>query len=124
MSLLGDMKVRHENHEQELVWKALADSNRRAILDLLAEAPQQTGTIVDAFPELCRTNVMKHLDVLVSAGLVLIRREGRVRWNYINPVPIESICDQWVRRHVRRMAHSMLRLREVAEQLETQESAN
>jgi DNA-binding transcriptional ArsR family regulator len=98
------------------IWRALADPNRRGILDALAERPLTTGEIAARFDHLCRTAVMKHLDVLVDAGLVVVRREGRQRWNYLNPVPIQRICDRWISRHVKNMAAAMVRLKEVVEQ--------
>jgi DNA-binding transcriptional ArsR family regulator len=110
MSLLGDM-----NPDPDNVWQALADPTRRAILDKLADGPRTTGAVVAEFDHLCRTAVMKHLDVLVSANLVLVRREGRVRWNYLNPVPIQRVCDRWVSRHVSHLASAMLRLKDIAE---------
>lgn len=98
--------------ESELVWKALADTTRRRILDVLAERPHTTGELVELFDQLCRTNVMKHVDLLVKANLVIIRREGRTRWNHLNPVPIQSVCDRWVSRHVRRLSSSLGKLKE------------
>ncbi len=35
---------------------------------------------------------MKHLDVLVAADLVIVEKSGRTRWNHINPVPLEDVC--------------------------------
>ena len=52
------------------VWKALADSTRRAVLDLLRDQPRTTTELVDAFPHLTRFGVMKHLEALREAGLV------------------------------------------------------
>ena len=97
------------------VWKALADLTRRGLLDLLADGPKTTGELVSRFPALCRTAVMKHLDILVGAGLVLVRREGRVRWNHLNPVPIQRVCDRWVSRHVRKMSSALNRLKAIVE---------
>jgi DNA-binding transcriptional ArsR family regulator len=96
---------------QDLVWKALADATRRELLDALAAGPLTTGQLVEQFDSLCRTNVMKHLEILVSAKLVVIRREGRTRWNYLNPAPIQQICDRWVSKHVKKMASAMSRLK-------------
>ena len=101
--------------DPDQVWRALADPTRRAILDLLAAGPRTTGEIVAEFEDLCRTGVMKHLGLLESANLVLIRREGRTRWNHLNPVPIQQVCDRWVSRHVRHMASAMSRLKEFVE---------
>jgi len=98
------------------IWKALADGTRREILDVLAERPQTTGELVVRFDHLCRTNVMKHLDVLVAAHLIIVRRTGRTRWNYLNPTPIQSVCDLWVSKHVKQLASALSRLKEHAEE--------
>lgn len=97
--------------ELDPVWKALADPTRRAVLDLLVEGPLQTGHLVLQFPELCRTAVMKHLDVLQQANLLLVRREGRQRWNYLNAVPIQAIQERWISRHLQHKASAMHRLK-------------
>ncbi|WP_298866997.1 helix-turn-helix domain-containing protein [uncultured Gimesia sp.] len=83
----------------DVVWKALSDSTRRAILDFLREGPQKTTAIVDQFPALSRFGVMKHLDVLREAGLVNTREEGRFRVNSINVIPIRQIYERWVSRY-------------------------
>ena len=119
MSPFSDMNKTPQN---DLIWKALADATRREILDRLAERPMTSGEIVSRFDGLCRTNVMKHLDILVSANLVIVRREGRHRWNYLNPVPIQRVCDRWVSRHVNRIASKMSRLKDHVEKLDTPKS--
>ena len=113
MSHFSDMSATSD--ENDAIWKALADATRRQVLDALAERPLTTGELVERFETLCRTAVMKHLEVLVSAGLVIVRREGRVRWNYLNPVPIERVCERWVSRHVRGMAGALSRLKDHVE---------
>src|SRR5467141_2376959 len=81
---------------EERVFKALADRRRRRILDLLKSAPLTTGDLCTHFPKLHRCTVMQHLGVLERADLVIVKREGRLRWNYINPLPIKEIYDRWV----------------------------
>jgi DNA-binding transcriptional ArsR family regulator len=110
MSLYSDMKV-----ESDKIWKALADPTRRALLDTLGDGPRTTGELVQGQPELCRTAVMKHLDQLTAAGLVVVRREGRVRWNYLNPVPIQQVCERWIAPHLRHMTGALSRLKDQAE---------
>lgn len=111
------MNIRVKNSDQ--IWKALADATRREILDFLAERPRGTGEVVAKFEgKLCRTAVMKHLSVLADANLVLIRREGRNRWNYLNPAPIQEVCDRWVSRHVKQVASSMAKLKELVDERE------
>ena len=87
------------------VFKALADPTRRAILDELAERDDQT------LFELCarlvtkhavpssRQAVSQHIDVLVEAGIVTVRREGRYRFHRLDQRPLEHLTDRWLRPH-------------------------
>jgi len=43
-----------------------------------------------------RFGIMKHLAVLEKAGLVLVRRQGRERWNHLNAVPLQQIYERWM----------------------------
>lgn len=78
------------------VFKALANGTRRRMLDAMKEAPQTTGALCDAFPDIDRCTVMQHLKVLENAGLVLVTREGRERWNHLNALPIQEIHGRWI----------------------------
>src|SRR5688500_11341916 len=81
---------------EERVFKALADGRRRKILDLLKSDGRTTGELCSRFPELDRCTVMQHLAILERAGLIIVRREGRLRWNYLKPLPIKEIYDRWI----------------------------
>jgi len=96
------------------VWRALSDPTRRSILERLREAPCTTGELAAAFPQ-SRFAVMKHLDVLVRAGLVVVRREGRERWNHLNPVPLQQIHERWVRPYEALWARSLIGFKAAAE---------
>lgn len=89
-----------EREDVPEVWKALSNPVRRRMLDLLGDGPQTTGTLVEEFPELTRFAVMQHLRVLEDAELVVARKEGRQRYNYLNPVPIQQLFDRWVSRYM------------------------
>jgi DNA-binding transcriptional ArsR family regulator len=102
--------------EMDRVWKALADETRRAILDFLRPGPRTTTEIVEHFPQLSRFGVMKHVDVLRDAGLILTREEGRRRINTLNAVPIRKIYERWVSRFEGSWADALLRVQEDAEQ--------
>ena len=78
------------------VFKALAAPTRRALLDSLKDRPATTGELCAAFPALDRCTVMQHLKVLEEADLVIVRRQGRERWNHLNPLPIKHIHDRWI----------------------------
>src|ERR687883_55312 len=97
------------------VWKALSDSTRRSILDLLRKGPRTTTEIVEAFPQLSRFGVMKHIDVLRQAGLIHTREERRQRINSLNVVPIRQIYERWVGRFEELWASHLLRIKEDAE---------
>jgi DNA-binding transcriptional ArsR family regulator len=82
--------------ESDRIFKALASATRRAILDGLKDRPQTTGGLCAKFPAIDRCTVMQHLRVLEDAGLVIVKRKGRERWNHLNPLPIKHIHDRWI----------------------------
>jgi DNA-binding transcriptional ArsR family regulator len=112
----GRKKTGRETLE-DLVFKALARPDRRRILDLLRDAPLTTGEIVRQLPELDRTTVMQHLGVLERARLVVTRKEGRRRWNYLDVTPIQRIHERWIRAYATPSARLLSRLREDLEGL-------
>jgi len=78
------------------VLRALADSNRRILLDRLFERDGQTlGELCEALPGMTRFGVMKHLGVLEESGLISTRRVGREKRHYLDPVPIRLVHDRW-----------------------------
>jgi DNA-binding transcriptional ArsR family regulator len=101
--------------ELDGVWKALSDSTRRSILDLLRQGPRTTTQLVEAFPHLSRFGVMKHIEVLRAAGLIHTREERRQRINSLNVVPIRQIYERWVGRFEELWASHLLRIKEDAE---------
>jgi DNA-binding transcriptional ArsR family regulator len=62
-------------HDVGDTFEALADSNRRAILNLLGTNQLSVQQIADAMP-ISRPAVSRHLRVLAGAGLVVEEREG------------------------------------------------
>ncbi len=85
------------------VFKALADPNRRLLLDRLFERDGQSlGELQGGLP-MGRFGVMKHLRILEEAGLLTTRRVGRRKLHYLNPVPIRLIHDRWISRYAQPM---------------------
>ncbi|MGB3409850.1 MAG: metalloregulator ArsR/SmtB family transcription factor [Microthrixaceae bacterium] len=82
--------------DEDEVFKALASSTRRRLLDLLKDQPRTTGDLCDHFADLDRCTVMQHLQVLERAGLVIAQRKGRERWNHLDSLPIKHIYDRWI----------------------------
>lgn len=81
------------------VFKALADPTRRAILDALFEEDGQPLSALTNRFEMTRFGVMKHLKLLEESGLVVVRRRGREKLHFLNPVPIRLVHDRWVSKY-------------------------
>ena len=78
------------------IWTALGSPHRRALLDALRDGAKTTSALCQVLPQLSRFAVMQHLSVLERAGVVLVRREGRERWNELNAVPIQRELERWL----------------------------
>jgi DNA-binding transcriptional ArsR family regulator len=107
-----------KSKQLDRVWKALSDRTRRTMMDLLAEKERTTGELAAAFPKLSRYAVMKHLSVLNRAGLLITRREGRLRWNQLNPVPLREATRRWLSRYEQVWADALINIRDEAERNE------
>lgn len=93
------------------VFAALASPVRRRILDVLKADPGCSVSAVAEHFEISRIAVMKHLEVLVGAGLVLSVKEGRTRVLHFNPVPIQEIYDRWTTEFSRLWAARLTQLK-------------
>ena len=94
------------------MFKALADSGRRSLLDALFESDGQTlGEMCEVLPAMTRFGVMKHLVVLEEAALVVTHKSGRTKLHYLNPVPIREIQDRWIAKYARPTLDAMVGLR-------------
>lgn len=91
----------NEDERDDAVFKALANSTRRRILDMLRDEPRTTGDVCTAFSELDRTTVLQHIRVLERAELVGGRRIGRTRQLALAPLPIKRIHDRWIGEYTR-----------------------
>ena len=96
---------------QDRIFKALSDSTRRKILDLLRDQPRTTGDLCERFKDLDRCTVMLHLKVLEEAELVIPRKEGKFRWNHLNIDPIHSIYRRWIAQYAEPSAHLLAKLK-------------
>src|SRR6185437_4193763 len=93
-------------------FRALADSSRRLLLDRLFERDGQTlGELAGHLPDMTRFGVMRHLDVLESAGLISTRKVGREKRHYLNPVPIRLIHDRWISKYAAPVVGAMSALK-------------
>ena len=77
------------------VFDALADPNRRYVLEALAQRETATATELAAELPVTRQAVAKHLAALNEAGLVESRREGRETRYELTPEPLDTAMD-WI----------------------------
>jgi len=101
--------------DEDRVFKALADSTRRFLLDLLFQRDGRTLSELESELEMTRFGVAKHLKVLEDAGLVVVRRSGREKLHYLNPVPIRLIHDRWIDKYTERSVTALVDLKNALE---------
>ena len=106
--------------DDDRVFKALADRTRRLLLDALRERDGRSlgelEQVVGRYIEMTRFGVAKHLKVLEQADLVIIRKSGRERLHYLNPVPIRMIHDRWIDKYTEEHVRALTNLKRAAEE--------
>jgi len=83
----------------DAVFKALADTSRRALLDQLHENNGQTLNQLCRHLWMTRQGITKHLSVLIKAELVVPLWRGREKLHYLNPAPLKQISERWIDKH-------------------------
>jgi DNA-binding transcriptional ArsR family regulator len=101
--------------DDDRIFKALGDSTRRFLLDLLFEADGQTLSELESKVTMTRFGVMKHLRLLEAAGLVISRRQGREKMHFLNAVPIRLIHDRWIDKFTERQISALVDLKTTLE---------
>jgi len=102
--------------DDDRVFKALADSTRRHLLDRLFARDGRTLTELESGLDMTRFGVMKHLRTLEQAGLVVTRRSGREKLHFLNPVPIRLIHDRWIDKYTERHVSALADLKSELEE--------
>ncbi|MDZ4859980.1 MAG: winged helix-turn-helix domain-containing protein [Candidatus Hydrogenedentes bacterium] len=101
--------------DTDKVFKALADSSRRFLLDSLrADNGQTLGALCEEL-NMSRQAVAKHLGVLEEANLVVTVWRGREKLHYLNPAPIHEVYDRWVSKFERSRLQSLNELKKILE---------
>lgn len=86
----------------DAVFKALADSTRRLMIDELSERGEQTlfeltaRLIMKHGLSISRQAFAKHLALLEDAGLVKSEKRGKYRVLVFNNEPLKHLLDRWV----------------------------
>jgi DNA-binding transcriptional ArsR family regulator len=110
------MSKRDGDEEQDdAVLLALANATRRRILDIVAAAPGSTVADVAQHFAMSRIGVLKHINVLEEAGMLVSHKTGRERALYFDPVPIRRILERWSDRYRDFWADRLVRLKAAVE---------
>ena len=76
------------SRDPSAVFAALADPTRRSILEAVAATPDVTATVLADGRPVSRQAVVKHLQALADAGLVVAERHGREQRYRVTPAPL------------------------------------
>ncbi|HEX2836265.1 MAG TPA: metalloregulator ArsR/SmtB family transcription factor [Thermoanaerobaculia bacterium] len=109
-----------QTQKLDLVFAALADSTRRAILARLAKGEATVNELVEPF-HLSQPTISKHLKVLENAGLVSRGREAQYRPVRLEAAPLKKAA-QWIGNYERFWNESLDQLEEYVREMKAKES--
>lgn len=98
------------------VFNAIAEADRRVILDSLVAGEKAVGSIASAV-SMAQPTVSKHLRVLSEVGLVESRAQGRSRLYRLEPAKLRPLRD-WVAKYERQMNARLDRMDHYLQQLQ------
>ena len=97
--------------DADKVFKALAASERRLLLDRLhADNGQKLGQLC-VHLDMTRQAVTRHLRVLEEAELVATLWRGREKLHFLNPMPIHQIAERWIGKYERSRLRALAELK-------------
>jgi len=83
-----------EGEDFDLVFHALADPSRRAMVDRLTQGPASVSELARPL-QMSLPGVVQHLHVLEASGLVCSEKVGRVRTCSVAPAAL-SAAEEWI----------------------------
>ncbi len=98
------------------VFKALADSSRRDLLDRLRKKNGLTLGELCEKQDMTRQAVTKHLVLLEEANLVVTMKRGREKLHYLNPMPISEIYHRWIGKFEEQRVQALQNLKQALEE--------
>ena len=98
----------------DMLYQAIADANRRHILDLLRRGPLPAGEIVAHLPHISQPAVSKHLRVLRDSQLVDVEPAGRQRLYRLNAVALQPVVE-WLLHYDALWDQRLATLKQIAE---------
>ncbi len=100
------------------IFKALADSSRRKLLDHLRRKNGQKLNELCGDLDMTRQAVSKHLKILEDANLIAIVWKGREKLHFLNPVPIHEISQRWINKYETHQLDALTDLKKALEEEE------
>lgn len=101
----------------DALFRTLADSTRRQVLDLLAErGPLSVSELAAQFPDLVASGISKHLMSLRAAGLVSATRQGRLQIYRLEPDVLVADLTPWIAKYEQYWSAALERLRKLSEE--------
>ena len=79
------------------VFQAIADPNRRSIINLLAHHRLTHNGVAEHF-DISRPAISKHIKILTECGLIVVTQEGRERYCEANLKALGEVSD-WVEQY-------------------------
>ena len=87
-----------ETISPNMIFAAVADPTRRAMLDFLVARPRSAGDVVSHFPQLSQPGVSQHLRVLREAQLVNVTVRAQQRIYSLKPEGLRTLHD-WISKY-------------------------
>ena len=88
-----------QSYSIESTFSALSDPTRRAVVQKLCKGPATVSQLAGGF-SMALPSFVQHLNVLEQAGLLVSRKQGRVRTCQLNPVALDQ-AENWFAAHRR-----------------------
>ncbi|PJG50472.1 transcriptional regulator [Bradyrhizobium forestalis] len=107
-SILNHM-VKHQDEALDRTFAALSDPTRRALLARLGEQDGLSVSELAAPFPVSLPAIMKHLDVLTDAGLIVREKTGRTVACRLTARPMEQAMN-WLNRYAQFWSHNLDRL--------------
>ena len=104
------------------IFNAVAEANRREILDVLIDGEKAVGAIVSDV-SMSQPQVSKHLRVLSEVGLVSCRADGRRRLYSLEPTRLQPF-HEWLAKYEQAWSERLDRMDDYLKELQEKESAS
>lgn len=84
----------YQSQALDIMFQALADPTRRAIVDRLSQGPTSVSELARPF-SMALPTVLQHIQLLETSGLVTSEKVGRVRTCRVNAAAL-GIAEDWI----------------------------